>query len=98
MTRTEQMKKRGANDQQLLEMRTELVGIEAAHRLAELDKQTQDFDRRFESYQQQKQQITDSNVSASEKQQQIAALEKRLFSDNEQKRLVGYEQFKNQSQ
>lgn len=98
MTRTEQMKKRGANEQQLLEMRTELVGIEAAHRLAELDKQTQDFDRRFESYQQQKRQITASNASPSEKQQQIAALEKRLFSDNEQKRLVGYEQFKNQSQ
>lgn len=98
MSRTEQMKKRGANEQQLLEMRTELVGIEAAHRLAELDKQTQDFDHRFESYQQQKRQITNSNASASEKQKQLAALEQRLFSDNEQKRLVGYEQFKNQSQ
>ncbi len=98
MTRTEQMKKRGADEQQLFEMRTELVGIEAAHRLAELDKQTQDFDRRFESYQQQKQQITASNASPSEKQQQIAALEQKLFSDNEQKRLVGYGKFKNQSQ
>lgn len=98
MTRTEQMKKRGADEQQLLEMRTELVGIEAAHRLAELDKQNQDFDRRFESYQKQKQQITASSASPSEKQQQIAALEQKLFSDNEQKRLVGYEQFKNQSQ
>lgn len=98
MSRTEQMKKRGANDQQLLEMRTELVGIEAAQRLAELDKKNQDFDRRFKSYQQQKRQITASNASPSEKQQQIAALEQKLFSDNEQKRLVGYEQFKNQSQ
>ncbi|SUD91040.1 lipase secretion chaperone [Psychrobacter phenylpyruvicus] len=98
MSRTEQMKKRGADEQQLLEMRTELVGIEAAHRLAELDKQTQDFDRRFESYQQQKQQIIASNASPSKKQQQIVALEQKLFSDNEQKRLIGYEQFKNQSQ
>lgn len=97
MTRTEQMKKLGADEQQLLEMRTELVGFEAAQRLAELDKKNQDFDRRFESYQQQKRQITGSNASPSEKQQQIAALEQRLFSDNEQKRLVGYEQFKNQS-
>lgn len=98
MTRTEQMKKRGADEQQLLEMRTELVGVEAAQRLAKLDKQTQDFDRRFEDYQQQKQVITASKASATQKQQQIKALEQKLFSDNEQKRLVGYEQFKSQSQ
>ncbi|HBH33889.1 MAG TPA: lipase secretion chaperone [Psychrobacter sp.] len=97
MTRTEQMKKTGADESQLFEMRTELVGVEAAERLAALDQQNQDFDHRFERYQQQKQKINGSNISQEVKQQQIKTLEHKMFNENEQKRLTGYEQFKNQS-
>lgn len=94
--RTEQMKKRGAEEDELFRMRTELVGVEAAERLAKLDLQNQDFERRFENYQQQKQKIMGSNISQSAKDKQIQNLQRKMFSESEQKRLSGYEQFKNQ--
>lgn len=97
ITRTEQMKERGADDKQLFAMRTELVGVEAAERLAKLDQHNQDFDRRFEQYQQQKLEILNSEDSKSSKKQQIEAIEQKLFSDTEQKRLTGYELYKNQT-
>lgn len=97
LSRTEQMKKRGADEEELFQMRTELVGVEAAERLAKLDLQNQDFDRRFEAYQQQKQQVLNSALSDSAKQQKIDRLQQQLFNEREQKRLTGYEQYKNNS-
>lgn len=97
LRRTQNMKQRGAIPEQLFEMRTELVGVQAAERLQALDEKNQDFDRRFERYQQQKQKILNSTQSEVVKNQELQELEQKLFSKKEQKRLIGYEQFKQQN-
>lgn len=90
----QQMKQQGASEKQIFEMRAKLVGPQAAQRLGALDKKNQDFDHRFTQYQQRKQQILATNSSNNNKQQQITQLEQQLFSETEQKRLVGYEAYR----
>lgn len=88
MTRTEQMKAKGASPEALYNMRRELVGAAAATRLAEVDEGDADFDKRFDQYQVQKQQLLSQNPDNA--QAQITQIEQQLFSDTERKRLTGY--------
>lgn len=94
VTRTQQMQ--GSSKDELFAMRAETVGEDAAKRLAEMDAQNAEFEARFVKYQQARDKILDSSASAQSQQQQISELQHQLFSKTEQKRLAGYEQFKQQ--
>lgn len=90
MTRTEQMKDRGATPEELYNMRRELVGAPAAERLAQVDQEDANFDQRFTQYETQKNRLLSQDVDAAQAQIQINQLEQQLFNDTERKRLDGY--------
>lgn len=93
MTRTEQMKAKGTTPEALYNMRRELVGAPAAARLAQIDQEDADFDKRFDQYQAQKQRLLNQTTDKAQTQQaqtQINQLEQQLFNDTERKRLAGY--------
>jgi len=96
MTRTEQMKDRGATPEELYNMRRELVGAPAAERLAQVDQEDANFDQRFTQYETQKNRLLSQGVDAAQAQIQINQLEQQLFNDTERKRLDGYAAFKRQ--
>lgn len=88
ISRTEQMKAKGASAEELYKMRRELVGAPAAARLALVDQEDANFDQRFTQYQAQKQQLLGQNANTA--QVQIEQIEKQLFNEEERKRLTGY--------
>lgn len=88
ISRTEQMKAKGATAEALYNMRRELVGAPAAARLALVDQEDANFDQRFNQYQAQKQQLLGQNTNTA--QVQIEQIEKQLFNEEERKRLTGY--------
>ncbi|WP_261863539.1 lipase secretion chaperone [Psychrobacter sp. JCM 18900] len=90
MTRTEQMKARGATPEELYNMRRELVGAPAAERLAQVDQEDANFDQRFTQYETQKNRLLSQGDDAAQAQIQINQLEQQLFNDTERKRLDGY--------
>ena len=94
MTRTEQMQAKGATPEALYNMRRELVGAPAAARLAQVDQADASFDKRFNQYQAQKQQLLTQSANQSQTQSQtqtqINQIEQQLFSESERKRLTGY--------
>lgn len=94
MTRTEQMQAKGATPEALYNMRRELVGASAAARLAQVDQADASFDKRFNQYQAQKQQLLTQSANQSQTQSQtqtqINQIEQQLFSESERKRLTGY--------
>ena len=90
MTRTEQMKARGATPEELYNMRRELVGAPAAERLAQVDQEDANFDQRFTQYETQKNLLLSQGVDVAQAQIQINQLEQQLFDDTERKRLDGY--------
>ena len=90
MTRTEEMKARGATAEALYNMRRELVGAPAAQRLAQVDQEDANFDQRFTQYQTQKQRLLSASADKAKAQIQITQLEQQLFDDTERKRLEGY--------
>lgn len=101
MTRTEQMKAKGTTPEALYNMRRELVGAPAAARLAQVDQEDANFDKRFEQYQAQKQRLLnqsgDKAQTDKQAQTQINQLEQQLFNDTERKRLAGYAAMKQQN-
>lgn len=90
MTRTEQMKAKGATPEALYNMRRELVGAPAAARLAQVDEEEANFDQRFNQYQAQKQRLLSQTNDKAQAQNKINQLEQQLFNDAERKRLAGY--------
>lgn len=88
ITRTEQMKAKGATAEELYNMRRELVGAPAAARLAQVDQEDASFDQRFTQYQTQKQLLLSQNPDNAHTQ--IEQIEQQLFDENERKRLTGY--------
>lgn len=88
ISRTEQMKAKGATAEALYNMRRELVGAPAAARLALVDQEEASFEQRFNQYQAQKQQLLGQNTNTA--QVQIDQLETQFFNEEERKRLTGY--------
>lgn len=93
---TQKMKAQAATATELYAMREQLVGKQAAQRLAEMDRQDADFDQRFEQYQSQKQAIIEQYGSENDRQavHDIEQLTHQLFTKTEAKRLEGYAKFK----
>ncbi|WP_227429964.1 lipase secretion chaperone [Psychrobacter sp. I-STPA6b] len=96
--RTDEMKAKGATAEELFAMRSQVVGVEAAQRLAALDAEEADFDKRFTQYQQGKKALIAQYGSQQQAQSQIDMLEAQLFDSNERKRLTGYAMLKEAQQ
>lgn len=90
ISRTEQMKAKGATAEELYKMRRELVGAPAAARLAQVDQEDASFDQRFNQYQAQKQRLLSQNVDSAQAQTELNQIEQQLFDESERKRLAGY--------
>lgn len=92
MEETKKLKKAGASKEQLRQMRTKLVGAEAAARLEQLDEKRAVWEERVSSYLSQRQQILGSKENQTSKDLKVNELRHRMFTENEQKRLAAYEE------
>lgn len=81
----------GYSDQQKHLARVELVGEEAANRLAKLDSQRAQFDKRMKDYLAERDAIVSKPSNESEKQQSIASLRSQTFSETEIRRVEALE-------
>jgi lipase chaperone LimK len=82
-----QLRALGANDEQIYQLRAEILSHEAADRLAEADRAEADFQRRLATYLDERRKMMATAASAEAQQ----ALRDAYFSPEEQKRLTGYE-------
>lgn len=78
----------GASDEEIYQMRTQVYDGTAAERFAQRDEEQQLWDRRFLEYRQLSQAIlAGEGLSVMDKNEEIAELQKHLFSEGEQRRL-----------
>jgi lipase chaperone LimK len=79
----------GASAEDIYQMRTQVYDPNTAERFATRDEEKQIWDTRFSNYRQQRQTIMDSEgLSQADKQDEILVLQKVLFTEDEQRRLV----------
>lgn len=84
---------RGASAAELLALRTQLVGAEAARNLAALDEENAEWERRVNAYKTEKNKIlANAQLSEPERVASIEGLRNREFKSNEQFLLQAYEQ------
>ncbi|WP_104399487.1 lipase secretion chaperone [Vibrio penaeicida] len=81
----------GYSDQKKHLARVELVGEEAANRLAKLDSQRAQFDNRMKDYLAKRDAINSNPSNEAEKQQSIALLRSQTFSETEIRRVEALE-------
>ncbi|GLQ72272.1 lipase secretion chaperone [Vibrio penaeicida] len=81
----------GYSDQQKHLARVELVGEEAANRLAKLDSQRAQFDKRMKDYLAKRDAINNKPSNESDKQQSIDSLRSQTFSETEIRRVEALE-------
>lgn len=86
-TEIQSLREAGADDYTIFEVREQSLGTEAAVRLAELDKQRQEWDNRFELYTSLKESILEQNLSAELTDQEIIHLQTQMFNDQEIRRV-----------
>lgn len=86
--RVAEAKARGASENEIFHLRTEVYGYEAAKRFASADKESKAWDLRFSVYREQRQLILDTEgMSSSDKDAQISQLQDTLFSATERLRI-----------
>lgn len=78
---TRELKAQQASAAELQQMRTALVGAEAATRLEQLDQSRQRWQQRIQSYLAERQYIINSTVDPTDQARAIAALRERTFAD-----------------
>ncbi|MFZ6691221.1 lipase secretion chaperone [Undibacterium sp. SXout20W] len=99
---SEKMRREGASDDEIYRMRAAATSPEAANRLAQLDQETNEWNKRINQYLTQRKQLaldqtnTDSNEQQSQRQQQLQQqqlqqLRNHYFTAQEQARLAAYE-------
>jgi len=86
------MRASGASEDEIYRMRAKEFSPEAAARLADLDRETLDWNKRIATYQSERQSLL-ANASLSDTDRQAAIQQSRNahFSSDEQKRLAAYE-------
>lgn len=91
--RAAEMRAQGASDDEVYRMRAKAFDPEAAARLAALDQEEAAWKRRVSSYLEARAQWLKSNPQASvgEREEALVALQQRLFTADEVRRLVAYE-------
>jgi len=94
--RVEQMaqalRAQGASDDDIYRMRARELDPAAATRLAQVDREEQDWKNRIAVYQRERAKVLKAEGSESERQAALAELRKSQFSEDERKRLAAYEQ------
>ena len=90
---TEKMRRDGASEDDIYRLRAAATSPEAANRLAEVDRETNDWNARIQRYVNQRQQLglASSAALTSEQQTQLQQLRNTMFTAQEQKRLPAYE-------
>lgn len=89
---TTSWQQRAGSPQELRELRETLVGSDAADRLESLDRQTQAWDSRVAAYLHQRARVLgDATLADSMRQQQIEALRRGAFAENESIRIEAIE-------
>src|SRR5450830_1589704 len=90
---TEKMRREGASEDDIYRMRAAATSPEAADRLAQVDRDSNDWNRRIKHYLEQRQQrgLTTSETMTADQQTQLQQLRNQLFTAQEQKRLSAYE-------
>jgi lipase chaperone LimK len=86
------LRQKGGTPEQLQALRAEMVGVEAAQRLAAVDAEVVVWQTKLQQWKQEREQLTkDEALSGPQRQQAFQALEQKLFSENERKRLLAYQ-------
>ena len=86
------MEQRGGSAEELREIRTNLVGAEAAQRLEALDQEDTVWQKRIDQYLAARQQVLNNKgLSEAQQQNQIKSLQNAQFNDTERLRLKAYE-------
>ena len=92
-TLTEEWQESDGNPANLQQMRENLVGREAAERLAKLDQERAEWQRRVDNWLREREAIlSNAGLSEADKERQIDAVRDRLFSEQEQIRVRPLEQ------
>jgi lipase chaperone LimK len=98
-TLTTAIRARGGSDEEIRQMRLNLVGADATNRLEAIDHEHSNLDQRVSQYLQQKNQIMgQANLSPEQKALQIEQIEQRNFDAQERLRLAALEQLAKQQQ
>lgn len=84
--REQSMKQEGASAEELYAFRQQQFGDAAALRLQALETERQAWRHRYQNYTQQRDRIHNAALSSDDKQKQLDALRRRLFSASEQQR------------
>lgn len=77
------LRQRGATENDVLQLRQQTLGIEGAKAVSEMEVQKNEWERRFQAYLQQKNLIMLSPTNPAQKQQQIEALLRQHYSEEE---------------
>lgn len=92
--RTEQLRKQGASQAEIMQLREQTVGAEAALRLQALDEKRQQWQQRVKHYQQQRDAIVrNSGLSAEQQQRALSSLRQEQFNEQEIRRIKAIEHF-----
>jgi len=92
-TETQALKESGASATEIKQLRTEMLGVEAAERFEALDQERALWQQRIDNYLQQRQAILSADgLSTQAKAQQIQQLRQSQFDQREQIRVSVYEQ------
>ena len=91
--RASEMRAQGASDDEVYRMRAQEFDAGAAARLAEVDQEEAAWKQRIAVYLDARAQVlkAQTNATPSERQQALSALQQRLFTEDERRRLLAYE-------
>jgi lipase chaperone LimK len=91
--RADDMRAKGASDDEIYRMRAQEFDAGAASRLAELDREEAAWKQRIATYLEARSAVLKSqtNATAAERQQALTALQQSQFSEDERRRLAAYE-------
>ena len=89
----QEMRAKGASEDDIYRMRAKEFDAQAAARLAEVDREEADWTNRITRYREERTRLlaAQANASESERQSALAQLQQNLFSEAERPRLVAYE-------
>jgi lipase chaperone LimK len=77
------LRQQGATEAQILQLRERHVGAEAAQEISDMEVQKIDWERRQQTFSQQKNAITQMSISEQQKQERIEALLSQTYSEEE---------------
>ena len=81
------LRQQGASDSRVYQLRERELGADAAERLASLDRQRAEWERRYHAYREQRRAILDSGLAPEDRDAQVEALRARLFDEGERRRV-----------